>query len=400
MKILQLCLRVPLPPYDGATIAMYSMADSLSSNGCQVKMLAFNTKKHFVPIDTIDDTLKDKFKLETVYLDASVTITGALKNLFRKNESYNISRFDIPEFHQKIKEILQNESFDIVQFEGLFLSPYLTTVRKYSNAKCILRAHNVEWIIWKRLAQSTGNILKKAYLHFLAQRLRSYENKMINLFDTIVTITEEDQKTFKGEGCKVTTKAIPAGIDTSKFDDTDVIKAESLSVFHLGSMDWLPNIEAIEWFIKKIWPLIAEKSDQIKVFLAGKNMSPEFLNLKIKNIFVEGEIKNSKLFMKNKPVMIVPLLSGGGMRIKILEGLAAGKVIVSTRIGAEGILYEHHKNIIIADTPQQFADAILGLLGNNQRLTEISAQAKLLARKHYDVKELGRETVSFYQSLL
>lgn len=400
MKILQLCLRVPLPPYDGATIAMYNLAESLTLNGAEVKMLSFNTKKHFTDVSTIDASLLEKYKLETVYLDASVKISGAIKNLFRKNESYNIIRFDSAAFHQKLKEILQSQSFDIIQFEGLFLSPYLETARKYSKAKMILRAHNVEWLIWKRLADASAHPIKKKYLSFLASRLRQYEKNMVNKFDAIVALTPEDKKLLHDEGCTIPVEIAPVGLNTQRFDDVKPLdQAQHISVFHLGSMDWLPNIEAVNWFLKKMWPIIIAKTDCIQLHLAGKNMAEEYFRIQMKNVFVEGEIKDAKKFMSDKTIMIVPLLSGGGMRVKIVEGLAAGKVIVSTSIGAEGIACTHGENILIANTAEEFANTILSCLNNTALLNKISANAQLLARNVYDNSQIGKHVAAFYNTL-
>ena len=400
MKILQLCLRVPLPPYDGATIAMYNLAESLTLSGAEVKMLSFNTKKHFIDLSTIEAELLEKYKLETVYLDASVKISGAIKNLFRKNESYNIIRFDSDVFHHKLKSILQAESFDIIQFEGLFLSPYLQTARRYSKAKMILRAHNVEWLIWKRLAGASAHPIKKKYLSFLASRLRQYEKNMVNQFDAIVALTPEDKKLLIDEGCTIPVEIAPVGLNTQRFDDVKPLaQAQQISVFHLGSMDWLPNIEAVNWFLKNVWPLIIAKTDCIQLYLAGKNMADEFFRIQMKNVFVEGEIKDAKKFMSDKTVMIVPLLSGGGMRVKIVEGLAAGKVIVSTSIGAEGIACTHSENILIANTAEEFANTILSCLNNHVLLNKISANAQLLARNVYDNSQIGKHVAAFYNTL-
>lgn len=400
MKILQLCLRVPLPPYDGATIAMYNLAESLTLSGAEVKMLSFNTKKHFIDLSTIEAELLEKYKLETVYLDASVKISGAIKNLFRKNESYNIVRFDSDFFHHKLKSILQAESFDIIQFEGLFLSPYLQTARKYSKAKMILRAHNVEWLIWKRLAGASAHPIKKKYLSFLASRLRQYEKNMVNQFDAIVALTPEDKKLLIDEGCTIPVEIAPVGLNTLRFDDVKPLEqAQHISVFHLGSMDWLPNIEAVNWFLKKVWPLIIAKTDCIQLYLAGKNMADDFFRIQMKNVFVEGEIKDAKKFMSDKTVMIVPLLSGGGMRVKIVEGLAAGKVIVSTSIGAEGIACTHGENILIANTAEEFANTILSCLNNHLLLNKISVNAQLLARNVYDNSQIGKHVAAFYNTL-
>ncbi|MEZ5069039.1 MAG: glycosyltransferase family 4 protein [Bacteroidia bacterium] len=200
----------------------------------------------------------------------------------------------------------------------------------------ILRAHNVEWLIWKRLAGASAHPIKKKYLSFLASRLRQYEKNMVNQFDAIVALTPEDKKLLIDEGCTIPVEIAPVGLNTLRFDDVKPLEqAQHISVFHLGSMDWLPNIEAVNWFLKKVWPLIIAKTDCIQLYLAGKNMADDFFRIQMKNVFVEGEIKDAKKFMSDKTVMIVPLLSGGGMRVKIVEGLAAGKVIVSTSIGAE-----------------------------------------------------------------
>jgi len=399
LKILQLCLRVPLPPYDGATIAMYNLAESLTASGAAVKMLSFNTKKHFMDANSIDAALLDKYKLETVFLDASVNAWDAFTNLFKPNESYNIVRFDTETFHQKLKELLQSETFDFILFEGLFLSPYLQTVRTFSKAKCILRAHNVEWLIWKRLAKATKNPLKKTYLYFLSDRLKRYENKVINNFDAIVAISELDKNLFLKDGCNIPIEVAPTGMNTAKYKNIEQMDADSLSLFHLGSMDWLPNIEAVDWLLKDIWPMIQQKSNKVHLFLAGKNMNPKYFNIKSENLIVAGEIKDALKFMENKQIMVVPLLSGGGIRIKILEGLAAGKVIVSTSTGAEGINYSDKKNILIADTPEDFTKTILSLLNNPNLLNNIAREAQILARTQYDNNLIGKKLAGFLKTI-
>ena len=399
LKILQLCLRIPLPPYDGATIAMYNLAESLTASGAEVKMLSFNTKKHFMDINSIDAALLDKYKLETVFLDASVNAWDAFTNLFKPNESYNIVRFDSEAFHQKLKELLQSETFDFILFEGLFLSPYLQTVRTFSKAKCILRAHNVEWLIWKRLAKATKNPLKKTYLYFLSDRLKRYENKVINNFDAIIAISEIDKNLFLRDGCNIPIEVAPTGMNTAKYKNIEQMDADSLSLFHLGSMDWLPNIEAVDWLLNDIWPLIQQKSTKVHLFLAGKNMNPKYFSIKSKNLIVAGEIKDALKFMENKQIMVVPLLSGGGIRIKILEGLAAGKVIVSTSTGAEGINYTDKKNILIADTPEDFTKTILSLLNNPNLLNNIAREAQILARTQYDNNLIGKKLAGFLKAI-
>jgi glycosyltransferase involved in cell wall biosynthesis len=274
------------------------------------------------------------------------------------------------------------------------------TIKKYSNAKIILRAHNVEWLIWKRLADACTNPIKKMYLRFLTKRLRSYENQIINSFDGVVALTSEDKKLFIEEGCTTPVYIAPIGVNTAGYDLKEHKNTgDTLSVFHLGSMDWMPNLEAVDWFLKNVLPKVLSKNKYVKLFLAGKSMPQHLLGLQSQHIFVEGEIKDAKNYMNTKDVMIVPLLSGGGMRVKIIEGLALGKIIISTSIGAEGIEYTNGKNILIANTPDEFCTAITKCFDKNFRQA-ISAEAKLLAQTKYDNAAIGKKLFEYYSSIV
>ncbi|HNN11742.1 MAG TPA: glycosyltransferase family 4 protein, partial [Bacteroidia bacterium] len=221
----------------------------------------------------------------------------------------------------------------------------------------------------------------------------------INNFDAIVAISEQDKNLFLRDGCNIPIEVAPTGMNTAKYKNIEQMDADSLSLFHLGSMDWLPNIEAVDWLLKDIWPMIQQKSNKVHLFLAGKNMNPKYFNIKSENLIVAGEIKDALKFMENKQIMVVPLLSGGGIRIKILEGLAAGKVIVSTSTGAEGINYTDKKNILIADTPEDFTKTILSLLNNPNLLNNIAREAQILARTQYDNILIGKKLAGFLKTI-
>ena len=160
MKILQLCPRVPFPPVDGGLLGLYNMAKALHHQGAEVKMLAFNTSKHFVNIKDVHDDFVKTYQLETVYLDNNLSILSAFKNLFSK-QSYNISRFISTDFENSLISIFEKENFDIIQLDYLTMAVYIDVIRKHTNAKLIYRAHNVEYRIWERLAESEKNIVKR-----------------------------------------------------------------------------------------------------------------------------------------------------------------------------------------------------------------------------------------------
>jgi len=170
-------------------------------------------------------------------------------------------------------------------------------------------------------------------------------------------------------------------------------------VFHLGSMDWLPNIEGVSWFLDHVYPLILQNKNSFKIFLAGKSMPEYFMKLANDQLIVSGRIDDSKSFMADKPIMIVPLLSGGGMRVKIIEGLAMGKTIISTTIGAEGIKYTNKKNILIADSPEEFYSAIVKCTSDIKYCKEIGKNARRLAVNVYENEIIGKELLHFYNSM-
>lgn len=398
MKILQLCHKVPFPPKDGGCIAMNNLTQGLTVQGHTVKVLAINTPKHFTDIYKLPADYLSKTNIEAIFIDTNVKIIPAFLNLLG-NTSYNIERFYSPEFETKLIELLSIEHFDIVQLESIYVSMYARTISEHSKAKIILRAHNIEHTIWEQHAGSTSNPLKKWYLKLLAKRLKKYELKSLQSVDGIACITKEDEAWFKKQNFNKPVEVFPFGIDQS------VIIAKSgitdyPSVFHIGSMDWLPNTEGIKWFLENAWTKISVQHPGLKLYLAGRNMPGWLKELKIKNVIIEGEVVDAHAFINSKSIMIVPLLSGGGMRVKIIEGMALGKTIVSTGIGAEGIAYTNNKNILIADNATAFAEAIHKCVTDKHFFDTVGNNAKTLATQQYNNVDICGRLIDFYHRLI
>jgi len=378
---------------------MYNLGMGLVNLGHEVKILAITTPKHFIDQEQIPGDYKDKTQIELSFIDTRVKILPALLNLFSK-KSYNIERFYSPSFENKLIAILKQSTFDVIQLESLFVSPYLNTIRKHSTAKVILRSHNVEFRIWERLAMMCKNPIKKTYLSLLARKLKNYEINLLNKYDAIAAITPLDAALYRNLGFKKSLIHIPFGINTKLYINDRETAVEFPSLFHLGSMDWEPNLEAITWFLDSIWNPLKQKHPSLKVYLAGKNMPQWIKNREEENLIVTGEIKNSKEFMQSKSIMIVPLLSGGGMRVKIIEGMAMGKTIISTTIGAEGIACENNKSILIADTAVEFIDAISKCISDPAFCLSIGENSSLLVNEFYDNSKICNRLVLFYNELL
>jgi len=165
-------------------------------------------------------------------------------------------------------------------------------------------------------------------------------------------------------------------------------------------MDWGPNKEGLEWFLNEIWPDIETLNSELRFYIAGKHMQQQFFDYDSDNVVVEGEILDAVEFINSKAIMIVPLLSGSGMRVKIIEGMAMRKCIIATTMAAEGINCEHGKDILIADTPDEFYRAILQCITNPGKLIEIGENARRTAEKYHDISTISSRMLQIYQQLI
>ena len=171
-------------------------------------------------------------------------------------------------------------------------------------------------------------------------------------------------------------------------------------MFHLGSMDWLPNQDGIRWLLDKVWPRVLAKFPDVRLHLAGRSMPQWMLESEHPNVDVVGEVDSAFDFIASHSIMVVPLHSGGGMRIKIVEGLALRKAIVSTTLGAAGIDYSNGDDIFIADSAEQFADCLNQLLSDSDLRERMAKNGQRLASESYENEVVIAKLVSFYNDLL
>ncbi|CAN5498322.1 glycosyltransferase family 4 protein [soil metagenome] len=394
MKVLQLCIRVPFPPQDGGSIAMYNMERSLFENGASVKVLAFNTIKQYVEIEKLDPDYLKMTKIEGIFLDNRIKPFAALLNLF-SGESYHIIRFIRRDFDEALMKILETEQFDIIQLESLFMIPYLDTINRLSNAPVLLRTHNVEHLIWKRLANITTNSLRKWYLNLLANRLKRYETWALNRVDGIIALTPEDKKMILEESPEVPVFVAPIGVDASEYHPKPLPPGDI--IFHIGAMDWIPNQEGIKWFLDQVWPEIERDYPDVKFRFAGKKMPPGFFNFQSDRIEVKGFIPDAKEYMNEGTIMIVPLFSGSGMRVKIIEGMAMGRAIVTTPVGMEGIHAVDGKHFLMAQDAAEFTKQVKLLIENRELVKSIGANARAFVEEEFDNKAIGKKILGFYE---
>ena len=234
------------------------------------------------------------------------------------------------------------------------------------------------------------------YLQLLAKRLETFENKVIHDVDGLVAISEIDRQYFLDKGFSGPSEVIPAGMP-SIMEAYAVPEMEYQSVFHLGSMDWRPNQEGVIWFLKKVWPLVVSQRPDLKFYLAGRRMPDYFHQYAGKQVVVMGEVDKTVDFLLSKNIMVVPLLSGGGMRVKIIEGMALSKTIVSTTIGAEGIGCINREHIYLADTPEEMARWIIYCIDNPDASRKTGQQAHHFTLRNFSRESIIKKLIMFYK---
>ncbi len=398
MKILQLTPKLPFPLHDGSAIAAWNLTHGLSVNDCSLTILAMNTDKHYSPIEKLPDAMKNTCKWESVYLNTRISPVKALLNLGFSRLPYNIERFYSKDYSNALQKLLETEKYDIIQCEGLPTLIYLPVIRKYSNARIVYRAHNIESEIWERKAGREVSMLKRFYFKIIARRLLALEESLINKYDLLVPITDRDAEVLRLMGNMKPVCVVPSGYNIDMMPEI-ITQSKDISIGYIGSLDWTPNQEGLLWFIEKVWkPLI--KSGSIKFHVAGRNAPPwlEKILLNTLDLIYEGEVEDAQTFMMDHPILVVPLFSGSGMRVKIVEGMALGRIIISTPLGIEGLPVSDKKNILIAADSKSFREILSGIIADPLKYISIGEAARNLIPEKFDNIELGKKLANFYSA--
>jgi len=396
MRILQICHKPPLPATDGGCLAMHTLTEGLLHLGHDVKVLTLCTHKHPFEPEKMPVQYLHQTAIEGVFVDTRINLVDAFSS-FMTSDSYNVSRFFSPDFDRKLTEVLTDRTFDTVLLESLFVTPYIATIRRLSRAPVVFRSHNLEYFIWNRLAGVISNLARKTYLRYLAAKLKEYELKILESVDAIAAISAEDTRRYKRLGVKKPMLTLPFGVNLEKYPVSQP-PAHPRKLFHLGSMDWSPNTEGIVWFLESIWPVIHANHPELELHLAGRQMPDFLLESGYPNVFITGEVDDAIQFMSAGDIMVVPLLSAGGIRVKIIEGMALGKAVLSTAIGAEGIPFQRNHDLVIASNARQFSEGIDFLL-QKENYRDICNNARKLAEQEFDNNTLVSRLSEFLEKL-
>jgi len=365
VRILILTPRVPWPPTDGGRVAMARLAESLAHAGAEVEVLSLNPRKHHVDFAGAID------------IDTSRIVRPLLRR-----EPFVVARFVSREFAEALVEMQRRFAPDVVQIESPFMLPYARLCQR----PVVLRSHNVEFRIWDLLARHERNPLRRFALRRVAASLRAYEVKNLNTPDAIVPISDADADDFRSLGCTRPIHVAPCGVTLPALRD---IAPEPNTVGFIGSLDFRPNQEAVRWIVDELWPRVLERMPSARLSIAG-SAAPEWIR---RLPAYAGRVDDANDFLQRMSVVIAPLFAGGGMRIKVLEAMSVGRPVVATPLGAGGVDVD---DLVLAEEPIAFAEAIVRLLRDRESAERMGAAARASVAERYDSDRIGRELLSFY----
>lgn len=392
-KILIVSNRVPYPLTDGGNMAMNAMIEGYHKEGWQVYLLAMNTSRHPVSEQVLRTLFKEIHAFEWVDVDNSVKTINVIKNYLFSKEPEHTERFYQVHFQEKLLEVVRSFNPQVIQMESVYLTSYLESIRAASNAVCILRMHNIEYQIWFSLAAKTSNYVKRKYLKELAKRLKVFERKAWNEYDLLLPITENDAFHVNRLEKLMDMVVAPYSIDIANFPEYKTVQERWVG-YHLGAMDWNPNRLGVKWFIEEVWPKAHKIIPNFEFYFGGRNMPPDFKALEEPGVYCVENIENAADFIADKKILIVPITAGGGIRVKILEAMASGKVVVSTPEGILGIEAKADIHYLVARKPDDFIKALKWIMVNKDKAEIIAANGRELVKAKYDHSSVIKKVIA------
>ncbi len=300
-----------------------------------------------------------------------------LGNLF-SSMPLALSRYQSSAMRRQITKLMDEIRFDGVVCDFLFPAPNFENL-----GNCVLFQHNVETMIWRRHAEQAPDRLRRLYLRKQADRMYRWEQRMCKAAGKVIAVSPQDAAVIQqlfGINCE----SVPTGVDIEYFRRPDLVTAKADIVF-LGSMDWMPNIDGIGYFVREILPLVRQRVPGCSVAIVGRSPSRATLALaeRDSSIQVTGTVADVRPWLWGAKLSIVPLRIGGGTRLKIYESMAAGTPVVSTSIGAEGLAVNPPTNIRLADAPSDFAEQCSTLLEQENTRAHMAQEALSLVTSRF-----------------
>jgi sugar transferase (PEP-CTERM/EpsH1 system associated) len=322
---------------------------------------------------TVDWQERRKFSAR-FYMDLGLNMVSSLP--------YALEKYRSTAMRRATERELNRNQYDVVVCD--FLAPSVN-FDAGGRVASVLFQHNVESMIWRRHYETATSRLKKAFFHNQWRKMRSYERAACRRFDAVIAVSEVDRDLMRDEFGISAVYDVPTGVDTDYFSPSGKVDPEPHNLVFTGSMDWLPNEDAIRYFSGHVMPRIRQSIPGATLTVVGRNPHASLIEMSRRDasIVVTGRVEDVRPYMERAAAYVVPLRIGGGTRLKIYEAMAMGKAVVSTTVGAEGLPVRDGLELLLADTPEAFADSVVRVLSDKKIAGALGANAAALVRGRF-----------------
>lgn len=396
LNILQISPQVPYPLDHGGRISIHGITKGLFQRGHKINLVSYlnNADK-----SSAENYLKMICSPHLLNVNTSNRILSAVRNL-NSPIPYNISKFITLELESFLKDFLAHQKVDLVHIDYLHLGWAIELIKSYCDVPVVLRQHDLHFKLMKRFYENENNPLIKYFAFLQYKKFLTYEPNLCEKFDKCIMITKADEKELLSLNSKIKTQVISIGVEEKLLEMRPSPKIP-FSMFHLGPLDWLPNKDGLQWFLLNIFPIVISRIPEAKLYVYSSGSDKLKIDKSLrKNVILRGYVNNIWEEVKDKELLIVPLRIGSGIRVKIIEMLAAGQLIITTNVGKEGIDAVDGKHLFVSDHPTEFADKIISFFKNDFDKEQLSINAKNLIRDKYTWSKIAEEFEKVYIELI
>lgn len=375
LRVLLVSTQFPLPTRSGFTMRVYHLTRHLARRH-DVTLLSYVD-------DAASDSvasMRDVVPVEPVEYEWP---RGARKRLAQATSVASRTPFICRLMHTRamqraLDRLCHAIDYDIVQLES---SP-LCTFRLPPRPRLVLDEHNIEYEVFERMHRSERSLSRRLFSRLEAHRFRELEQACWRRADGVAVTSERENAIVRSQAGATPTAVVPNGVDLEYFRPAASPPDPETAVF-IGALDYRPNLDAAMHLVDDIWPLVTARHPAARLTIGGRGAREVSNRLRRRGVILIGEVPDVRPYLERAAVVVVPIRMGGGTRLKVIEGLAMGKAMVATRLGAEGVNVENGEHLLIADAPQEFAAAVVDLFENSDLAARLAVAARARMEREY-----------------
>jgi sugar transferase (PEP-CTERM/EpsH1 system associated) len=403
LKVLFFTPRQCWPPDSGARLRDYHLVQQIGAR-CELTYLGFSDPQ----ADQGPDPALGAVIRERVMVPGRVGYSiGNITRGLVAGTALPILNYTTPQMDRALEDLLRRRRFDLVHLGGVHLSEYVERLRTAPDRPMLVCDwHNIESELMDRYSKSVGNPLLRVYAAATAARLRAAEKRLLQLCDMVTVTSDRERRSIESRwpsSCPL--RVVENGVDLSAFTLQGTVPPEHThsrnKFLFVGSLDYHANIDAVTYFANDIWPRVLRAHPEFRFQIVGRSPAKSVRALAVRpGIEVIGAVADVRPYYRGAFASIVPLRVGGGTRLKILESMAAGTPVISTRLGAEGLEVEDGGHILLADRPDHFLNAITSLRARPQQWAHLARSGQQLVRSRYDWTAIGARLGALYEAVV